>query len=162
MLKIIFYTLVNKLDNTVKEDRHLPVVIDLVDEESISKTKRHVARKIALILLKDNGIKPVQKLKERITRIEDIKPIYSGGYAKRYYIMLSHGDYAIQVSFVKNLWGKVKGFITVYNSRGEMIYRAKYDNGFVRKSVGNPVFAWIVRVVIDALKIPVKKLELGD
>ncbi|MEM1879254.1 MAG: hypothetical protein QXJ18_05790, partial [Desulfurococcaceae archaeon] len=56
----------------------------------------------------------------------------------------------------------VKGYISVYNSKGQMVYRAKYRNGYVVYSKGDPVFAWLVRLVLDSQKIPVIMTKLGD
>lgn len=138
------------------------VVARLYDEDSRSRSGRHLSKKRAYILLRDNGLKPVSKLADRIVKMEEAKPIYSRGKAVCYYVRLGHGDYAIQVWLVRNLWGRVKGFIEAYNYRGELVYRAKYYDGELRRSTGNPVYAWIIRLVAQLLKIPVKKTRLGD
>lgn len=138
------------------------VIIGLVDEESRSRSNRHVCRKVSLILLKNNGLKLVSKLPERVLEKVEIKPTYAHGKAYRYKVGLEHGDYAIQINLVRNLWGKVKGWISVYNYKGELIYRAKYVDGELRRSLGNPLYAWIIRLVVEELRIPVKKTRLGD
>ncbi|MCY0867744.1 MAG: hypothetical protein OWQ48_00720 [Desulfurococcus sp.] len=58
--------------------------------------------------------------------------------------------------------GRVKGYIAVYNHRGEIVYKAKYQNGVLRRSIGDPVYAWLVRVYVDTHRIPVSKTVLGD
>jgi len=138
------------------------VLSGLVDEESRSRSGRHVCRKLALVLLRDNGLKPVSRLGDRVVDREAVRPTYSRGRAIRYRVKLSHGDYAIQLSLVRNLWGRVKGWITVYNYRGELVYRARYCDGELRRSLGNPLYAWIVRLVVEELRIPVKRTRLGD
>ena len=138
------------------------VLTGLIDEESRSRSNRHMCRKVSLILLKDNGLKLISKMPERILEKTEIKPTYARGKAYKYRVKLEHGDYAIQISLVKNLWGKVKGWINVYNYKGELVYRAKYVDGELRRSIGNPIYAWIVRFVAEELCIPVKKTRLGD
>ncbi len=138
------------------------VINSLVDEDSRSRSGRHVVKKRAFILLKNGLLKPVSKLEDRVLEVRDIEPTYSRGKARCYRVRLDHGDYAIQVSFVKNLWGRVKGFIEAYNYKGELVYRAKYFDGELRRSIGAPIYAWIIRLVTQLLKIPVSKTRLGD
>ncbi len=138
------------------------VLAGLIDEESRSRSNRHICRKISLLLLKNNGLKLVSKMPNRVLEKTEIKSTYAYGKAYKYKIRLEHGDYAIQISFVKNLWGKVKGWINVYNYKGELVYRAKYVDGELRRSIGSPIYAWIVRLVVEELHIPVKKTRLGD
>ena len=133
-----------------------------IEEESRSWTGRHIARKLVLVLLRDNGIKPASKLGDKIVSVEDARPTYARGWAKKYRLALGHGDYVIQVSFVRNLWGRVKGVIEVYNHKGEMVYRALYKDRELRRSRGNLLYAWIVRLVTQKLRIPVSKTMLGD
>jgi len=68
----------------------------------------------------------------------------------------------IYVWFVRNFKNNVKGYISILNHRGELLYRVKYINGFLVKSKGNPVYAWLVRLFIETTKIPVKTMKLGD
>ncbi len=138
------------------------VLLGLVDEESRSKSGRHVCRRIPLILTKEHRLVPVNRVGDRIADQREAKTTYSKGRAVEYKVRLLHGEFAIQVSLVKNLWGQVKGWITVYNCRGEIVYRARYVEGELRRSIGNPIYAWIVRLVSGKLKIPVKRTRLGD
>ena len=138
------------------------VLSGLIDEESRSRSNRHICRKVSLILLKNNGLKLLSKMPERVLEKTETKPTYAHGRAIKYKVKLEHGDYAIQISLVKNLWGKVKGWISVYNYKGELVYRAKYVDGELRRSIGNPIYAWIIRLVAEELHIPVKKTRLGD
>lgn len=89
-------------------------------------------------------------------------PTYVVGSARLIKVSLSHGDFALYGWFVRNHLGRVKGYVSVYNHRGELVYRARYFNGVLRRSVGNPVYAWLVRVFTEALRIPVSTTRLGD
>jgi hypothetical protein len=91
-----------------------------------------------------------------------ISPVYREGSAKLVKIEVDQGDLVVYVRLVKNFKGVVKGYLEVYSSRGELLYRAKYSSGVVRFSKGNPVYAWLVRVILDVVKIPVKATYLGD
>lgn len=93
---------------------------------------------------------------------EKVKGIYAVGDAKIVCIQPEPGDFIIYYYFVKNYRNRVKGYISVYNHNGELLYRAKYNNGYLTRSKGNPVYAWLVRLMINSLKIPVSSTKLGD
>ncbi|MET1160792.1 MAG: hypothetical protein ABWW65_07520 [Thermoprotei archaeon] len=138
------------------------VVGDFVVENSRSRSGRHHAVSVLVIYSREEGVIPVTKASDRIAGVEPAKPTYVRGDAKAYKIKLKRGEYLIHGWFVKNFLGRVKGWINVYNYRGELVYRAKYINGVLRKSIGNPVNAWLVRVFVEYLKIPVRETHLGD
>ncbi len=137
-------------------------VIEAVEEKSRSRTGKHVARRLVYIYSRDKGLIPLSKEPDRITRREDAEPTYKEGEAEKYLVKLEHGEFLIQARFVKNFLGKVVGEISVYNYKGELVYRAKYRDGELRRSIGNPVYAWIIRLFVEKLRIPVKKTRLGD
>lgn len=136
-------------------------ITGLVVEESRSRSGRHRRRCIVLALLRDNGLRTVDKA-GMVAREEPGRPIYSRGWARRLTVAPGHGDYVIQVCFTRNPRGRVKGYITVYNYHGHMVYRAKYVDGELRRSMGDPIYAWIPRLVAEQLRIPVEKTRLGD
>ena len=138
------------------------IISGLKIESSKSRTGKHVLRSMVLINGKDEGLLSINKIREAIVGEEQVKPTYRRGWAKKIDVKLEHGDYLIHIWFVKNLWGKVKGYISVYNHRGELVYRAKYVDGDLRRSTGDPIYAWLVRLVAQELKIPVKRTKLGD
>ncbi len=138
------------------------VLKGFIVEDSRSRSGKHIAKSLLFIYKKNSGLVSVSKAGDKIVNIREAKPTYAKGSAKEYSLILEHGDYAIRVWLVKNFLGKVKGFIEVYNHRGELVYRAKYYDGELRKSIGNPIYAWLVRLVVEKLRIPVKKTRLGD
>ncbi len=137
-------------------------VIEALEEKSKSKTGKHVARRLVYIYSREKGLIPLSRASERIIRGEDAEPTYRRGEARKYLVKLGHGEFLIQARFIKNFLGKVVGEISVYNYKGELVYRAKYRDGELRRSIGNPVYAWIIRLFVEKLRIPVKKTRLGD
>lgn len=128
-------------------------------EKSRSRSNKHIYTSSVFVLKKAIGLVPYVKctLSE-----EKIKPIYAVGEAKLVKVKADHGDFVIHVYFVKNYMNRIKGFVDIYNHKGELLYRAKYINGFLVKSRGNPIYAWLVRLLFDSLKIPVRETRLGD
>ena len=135
---------------------------NVVVEESKSRSGRHMVKRICLIMDRDGVLSNPLSQSDRIISSEDIKPTYARGWARRLGVKIMHGEYLIQLRFVRNFLGKVKGLIEVYNHRGELIYRAKYCDGELRRSIGNPIYAWIIRLIAERLRIPVKSTRLGD
>ncbi len=137
------------------------VIHGLLLEESRSRSGKHKRKCIVLLLLRDNGLQPVEKT-GRVAASSEAKPVYARGWARSIAVAPGHGDYVVQLCFTRNMWGRVKGYISVYNYHGELVYRAKYVDGELRRSIGNPIYAWIPRLVAEQLRIPVKKTRLGD
>jgi hypothetical protein len=135
------------------------VVGDFRVESSRSRSGKHVLVSTLLVFKKKEGLVPYTKC---LLAESPTSPVYRVGSAKLVKLQVDSGDLIAHVHLVKNFRGGVKGYISVYSSRGELLYRAKYSSGVVRYSKGNPVYAWLVRVVLDAAKIPVKATYLGD
>lgn len=135
---------------------------DYVLENSRSRSGRHRRVSVLIMYSRDRGIIDSKNLSEYIVEEKSTKPIYSKGSARVIKLKTSKGDYVIYGYFTRNFLNRVKGYIEVYSYRGELIYRAKYLNGVLRRSVGNPVNAWLIRLFVDHLKIPVKEAKLGD
>jgi len=131
----------------------MPVM--LIEELSKSKSGKHAVRRIALIVSRDGEVKPAKGVEEYI------KPVYVKGKAKKIIVNLSDNEYAVQVHLVRNIYGKVKGFIEVYDNNGSLLFRAVYRKLKLRRSMGEIKYAWIVKVVADKIKLPVKRYNLG-
>ncbi|OYT37760.1 MAG: hypothetical protein B6U89_06890 [Desulfurococcales archaeon ex4484_58] len=138
------------------------IVGEYIVENSRSRSGRHRASSVLLIYSREKGFIPLSKAKEYIVEENIVKPTYVKGEARSYKLKLKKGDYVVYGWFVRNFLGKVKGYIEVYSYKGELLYRAKYYNGIVRKSIGNPVNAWLIRLFLEKTRIPVKKTRLGD
>jgi hypothetical protein len=134
-------------------------ISDLVIEKSKSRSGKHALTSIVYIYSRRSGLTPYTA---SLISEEPAKPTYAKGEAKRIKIKVEHGDFVIYARFVKNLKKAVKGLIMILNHKGELLYRAKYNNGFVVKSFGNPTYAWLVRLFLDSLKIPYTSTRLGD
>lgn len=128
-------------------------------ENSRSKSGKHVMYSTVFVYKKEAGFIPYTKCLSSESRV---KPTYLRGEAKLVKLKVTQGDFVVYSSLVKTFKKMVKGYISVYNYKGELIYRAKYLNGFVVKSKGNPIYAWLVRLFLDTVKIPVKGMRLGD
>ncbi len=138
------------------------IVGEYLIENSRSRSGRHHAVSTLIIYNREKGIIPLNKADGYIVEETKAKPTYARGEAKKIKLRLNRGEYVVYGWFVKNFLGRVKGYIEVYSYRGELVYRAKYVDGELRRSRGNPVNAWLVRVFAEHLKIPVKKTRLGD
>ena len=131
-------------------------------EDSKSRRGKHRARSIILIYSKDKGLVPIEKAKEYIVEETGDRATYARGTARKVKLRLRHGDYVIYAWFVRNFQGKVKGYIEVYNYKGELLYRAKYVDKVLRKSVGDSLYSWLIRLFVEKTKLPVKEYALGD
>lgn len=131
----------------------------LLIEKSRSRSGKHVLNSAVFIYKKSQGLTPCLKF---ITSEERVRPTYAKGEAKLVKIRVEHGDFVIYSWFVRNFRGLVKGYISVINHRGELVYRVKYNNGYVVKSKGNPVYAWLIRLFLNTTRVPVLGTRLGD
>jgi hypothetical protein len=132
-------------------------VINVRIEMSKSRTGKHAVRSLAL-LVSERG--EVREAKPR--QVVEVKPLYRKGRAYIASIDVPEGWYLVYVYLVKNFRGHVKGYIEVYSRDAELLYRAAYRRLKLRFSKGNPAYAWIVRLVADYLKLPVKRYNLKD
>lgn len=128
-------------------------------ESSTSRTGKHVVYSNLYVYSKEKGLSQFSKF---VVEESQNKPTYVKGWAKSVKIAIDPGHFVIYSRFVKNFAKDVKGYINVYNHRGELIYRAKYINGVIRRSIGDPIYAWLVRVFVEVAKVPVAKTALGD
>lgn len=138
------------------------VVKGLVEEESRSRSGKHICRRIILIVTKGGSIISLTKEPVRILSKREVKPTYVLGKAFEVTVRTDPRDYVVQVSLVRNFLKRVKGYISVFTGTGQMVYRAKYVDGELRRSLGKPAYAWIIRLVSSAINIPVKATTLGD
>lgn len=130
--------------------------IKLVEELSKSRTGKHAVRRLILIVSKHKGVR-----KAECSDVKNSNKVYSRGWARECYVELGEDEYAVQVFLVKNLYGRVKGVLEVYRNDGTMVFRAVYRRLKLRRSIGDPRYAWIIKVVADYLKLPVKRYNLG-
>jgi len=126
-------------------------------ERSRSRTGKHAARSLVL-LVSESG--EVVEARPRLYR--RVKPLYSKGEAFEASFEVPPGWYLVYVWLVRNLRGHVKGYIEVYSRDAELLYRAVYRRLKLRRSRGDPRYAWIVRRVVEHLRLPVKNTNLGD
>ncbi len=130
--------------------------VRLIEELSKSRTGKHAVRRLVLIVSKHKGVRKAECSDVKIT-----DKVYSRGWARECHVELGEDEYAVQIFLVKNLYGHVKGVIEVYRNDGTMVFRAVYRRLKLRRSMGDPRYAWIVKTVADYLKLPVKRYNLG-
>lgn len=127
-------------------------------ERSTSKTKKH-ARFAALFVVKKGG--PVEVAKPVAER--PVKGTYAIGVAKEVEVEApSSPDAAVvQVAFTRNIKKQVLGELVVYDSAGRPVLKCVYRKLKVRRSWGDPSYAWAVQATMDFLKLPVKRYNFG-
>ncbi len=138
------------------------IVKGLIEEESRSRSGKHICRRIVLIVTKGGTIVSLTKDPARVVGKREVKPTYVLGKAFEVAVRTDPRDYVVQISLVRNFLKRVKGYISVFAGTGQIVYRAKYIDGELRRSLGKPMYAWVVRLVSSAMNIPVKATTLGD
>ncbi|MEZ0394558.1 MAG: hypothetical protein ABWK00_05920 [Desulfurococcaceae archaeon] len=136
------------------------VVGDFVIERSRSRTGKHALVSQLLLFSRGTGLSRLPE--SRILSREAARPTYSRGTSERVRVVARPDDALLYVWLVRNFRGKVKGYITVFSGRGEPIYRARYDDGRLARSFGEPAHAWLVRLAAQALGLAVRETRLGD
>ncbi len=129
-------------------------LVDVRIEKSSSRSGRHAVYYNVFIVDKRCVIKQPKLVKQR-----RVKPIYRKGEALEAKAKLPENpdEVLVKVRFVKNLMGKVKGEIEVYNSEGELVLKTVYRKLKVRRSRGDPEYRWAIECLMDKLKLPVKR-----
>lgn len=130
-----------------------------VVEKSISRSGKHLLYSTVLVYKKGVGLVSYTNY---LGSEQTVKPIYSKGEAKVISVRVDQGDFIIYARFIKNFLKRIKGYICIYDYRGTLLYCAKYLNGFVARSKGDPVHAWLIRLFLSSAKIPVNETKLGD
>jgi len=130
------------------------MVVRLIEELSKSKSKKHAIRRIGFI------VKETCEIEKPKGRSKPIRPLYAIGEAHEIYVNIPPDAYAIQLTMIKCLRNRVKGYIEVFSNDGRLLLRAKYQKFKIRKSVGDPKYSWIIEKVVKHLKIPVRKINI--
>jgi len=133
---------------------------DFLIENSRSRTSKHVSSSILLVYKKGKGL--VKPSGDIIAEEKQGIPTYVEGKAKLVKIRLEHGDFAIYGWFVKNYLNRVKGYVNVLNHKGMLVFKARYNNGVLTRVIGDPVYAWLVRIFAEAVRLNVSRTRLGD
>ncbi len=134
------------------------MVLSFLREKSKSRSGKHSLYANAFEI-EENKVTPI-----KAQRREQIRPLYKRGEAERLYLkrnIPSEKKLYVQVWFIRNLRGKVKGTIKVYSQDGDTKLEAKYKKLKVRRSSGDPSYGWAVVSVMDHLKLPVKRYNFN-
>ncbi len=125
-----------------------------VIEKSQSKTGKHASYSNFFIVSKRGEVKQASPIKKK-----QIKPTYVKGSAEEAYFSppITEDAVLVHIKFIKGLRGKVKGKIIVYDSHGLPALIVNYSKLKIRRSKGKKEFSWAVKLLLDHLKIPVKR-----
>lgn len=137
------------------------IVGDFVIEESVSRSGKHRSASQLLIYSKQHGVTTFSKASPFIVEEESVKPTYVKGWAKRVKVSVEKGDFIVYGWFVKNLRNVIKGYVSAFNHRGELVLRVKYDDGVVKLSKGNPIYFWLVKLFIETYRVKVREYRVG-
>lgn len=137
------------------------VIGDFLIEESVSRSGKHRCASQILIYSKQFGVTPFTKASKYVVEETVVKPTYVKGWAKRVKLSVEKGDFIVYGWFVKNFRNVVKGYVSVYNHRGELVLRVKYDDGVVKFSKGNLVYFWLVKLFIETYRVKVREYRVG-
>ncbi|MFZ8790798.1 MAG: hypothetical protein ACO2OS_00740 [Thermosphaera aggregans] len=136
------------------------IIGDFLIENSRSRSSKHVSSSILLVYKKGKGL--VKPSGDIVVEEKEGSPTYAKGRAKLIKVKLDHGDFAIYGWFVKNYLNRVKGYVEVFNHKGVLVFKARYSNGVLTRIAGDSVYAWLVRVFAEAVRLDVYKTRLGD
>ena len=92
--------------------------------------------------------------------VSEERPLYSVGFARKVRVRLGRGEYLAVLKLVRNPRGVVKGYVEVYDASGVVVFRAAYRKLKLRRSFGDPKYAWVVESLVRHLKMPIKRLNL--
>ncbi len=135
----------------------LKMVLKVRREKSSSCTGKHAIYENAFIVTK-NQVKEVEPYRK-----EKINPMYKKGEAYELYIKLQGQPevYIAHVWFVRNLRKQVRGWIKVYDNEGTMRLKAVYRKLKIRRSKGDKNLEWVIKKIMDHLKLPVKRYNFN-
>lgn len=114
-------------------------------EASKSRTGLHAERRLLLVFRRDGSVERI------LTGSSRAKGTYSKGAAWDASVDLEPGDVAVYVRLVRGPRGRVKGFMEVYDSDGNMTFRAVLRRRKARASTGDPSYASYVERAIEML-----------
>jgi len=126
-------------------------VVVLREESSVSRSGKHAVREL-VVDVSEGVVKT-----PRVRRKRSVKPTYSKGEA--YEVEVDDSGIIVHLRMVKCLGKRYRGTITVLD-RGVVVLRMKYINGLLRKSCGNREYLKYVRLVLDHLRIPYRRINV--
>ncbi len=128
--------------------------VEAVVEKSSSRTLKHAFYSNIFIVSREGEVREAKPVKQ--TRV---KPHYKRGNARKV-LVEPPGDedkVLVEAKFIKNIKGRVKGELIVYDSTGTPVLKVVYRRLKVRRSWGDKNYAWAIEKLMDYLKLPVKR-----
>jgi hypothetical protein len=92
-----------------------------------------------------------------------INPTYKKGEAFELYIRPpeKENSFITEIRLVQNPRKRVQGWIKVYDNQGNIKLIVVYRKLKIRRSRGDPSLEWVVKKLVDYLKIPVKRYNFN-
>jgi hypothetical protein len=112
-----------------------------------SRTGKHAARKIVIVYTADGERRVYWKPAQNMG-----KGTYSRGIAGIVEVP-ENAEYVVLAYLVRNGRGHVKGWISVYSSRGDELLKVKLYRRKLRRSFGDSSLKWIIDDVISVLQL---------
>ncbi len=124
-------------------------------EKSKSRRGKHVIVRKVFIVSRHGEVREVSG-----PRLGAAEKTYSRGEAYRVRVEPGNNEVVVYAVLVRGLRNRVKGYFEVYDKDGVLLYRAVYRRLKLRYSKGDPNYAWAVKLVVEHLKLPVKRYNL--
>lgn len=124
----------------------------LCEEKSESRRGLHKMRRIPLVI---RGEKVVIADGQR----SPSPPLYAVGEASEISVEPRENELYAQVDLVMNPRKRVKGYIVIYDSDGQLLIKARYNKLKLRLSTGNPKYGRLVELIARSLNIPYKNVN---
>lgn len=124
-------------------------MVELVLERSKSVTGKHAVR--TFLFKSENGPKEVKFSGTKVA------PTYKNG--ESYVVALKDKGTFVYIRLIMNFKGRVKGKVMIIRD-GTVALELNYRKLKLKRVSGDPALFDLAKPVIDALKIPVKKVNL--
>jgi hypothetical protein len=130
--------------------------LHFVVEKTQSRTGLHKRTRRLFIVSRNGAIREYWP-----SKTTSAKGTYVKGEAYKVdFPMISENECVVYLDFVLNIKKRVKGKIHVYNHKGELKLTLNYDKLKLRRSRGDRSYFWPVKILIEKLNIPVKRINL--
>ena len=120
----------------------------LIIEASKSRTGKHASRKLAVVYYK-NRKEVVAKPTGSRAKQEHLRTVYARGQSVIVEVADPDIEYIVYVELIRNLRGRVKGHLQVYDRDGRLLYKAVLRKRKIRRVSGDKQYSWLVE---DAIK----------
>ena len=130
--------------------------MQFIIEKTQSRTGLHKKTRRLFIVSKNGVVKEYWP-----SKTTSVKGTYVKGEAHKVdFPVVGANECVVYLDFVLNIKKMVKGKIYVYNHKGELKLVLNYNKLKLRRSRGDRSYFWAVKILIEKLNIPVKRINL--